>query len=128
MTMPGARTLRTAELNAMLNAGGRPPIILVTARPRADFALPGEVEFRGVFTDQDAADGSELRRRIAELTGGDLATPLVTASWNAERWSARNLALSLTALGYRSVYWYRGGLEAWDVAGLPRNPVQPDDH
>jgi hypothetical protein len=40
-------------------------------------------------------------------------------SWNAAFWDARNLALDLVALGYANVSWYRGGLEAWDVAGLP---------
>jgi len=32
-------------------------------------------------------------------------------------WS--NLALRLAALGYTRVYWYRGGREAWEVAGFP---------
>jgi rhodanese-related sulfurtransferase len=27
--------------------------------------------------------------------------------------------LRLVALGYKHVYWYRGGLEAWRAAGLP---------
>jgi hypothetical protein len=29
------------------------------------------------------------------------------------------LALRLVALGYTNVNWYRGGREAWEVAGLP---------
>jgi rhodanese-related sulfurtransferase len=39
----------------------------------------------------------------------------------------RNLALRLVALGYTEVYWYRGGREAWQVAGLPDgDPVVHD--
>ena len=30
-----------------------------------------------------------------------------------------NLALELVTLGYPNVFWYRGGVEAWDVAGYP---------
>jgi rhodanese-related sulfurtransferase len=30
-----------------------------------------------------------------------------------------NMALHVIALGYRTVYWYRGGEEAWAAAGLP---------
>jgi adenylate cyclase len=44
---------------------------------------------------------------------------VITYSWNAVFWDARNLALELVALGYPNVSWYRGGLEAWDVAGFP---------
>jgi rhodanese-related sulfurtransferase len=27
------------------------------------------------------------------------------------------------ALGYTTVYWYRGGHEAWEAAGLPETEV-----
>ena len=39
------------------------------------------------------------------------------------RWHARNLALRLIALGYKQVYWYRGGWEAWTAHDLPTAPV-----
>ena len=38
---------------------------------------------------------------------------------NSERFQGRNLTLRLAALGYTDVYWYRGGQEAWEAAGLP---------
>jgi 3-mercaptopyruvate sulfurtransferase SseA len=60
---------------------------------------------------------------MEQLMGGSKTHPVVAAGWNAERWSGRNLALQLLALGYQNVYWYRGGLEAWDVAGLPEEPA-----
>jgi adenylate cyclase len=56
---------------------------------------------------------------MRELTGGDASRPIVTVGWNSERFDGRNLALRLVALGYQRVYWYRGGREAWEVAGLP---------
>jgi adenylate cyclase len=39
----------------------------------------------------------------------------------------RNLALRIAALGYTNVYWYRGGREAWEVAGLPEAQVDIQD-
>ena len=29
--------------------------------------------------------------------------------------------------GYTNVYWYRGGREAWEVAGKPEDVVRPAD-
>jgi adenylate cyclase len=56
---------------------------------------------------------------MRQLSGGDLSYPIVSISWNSERFDGRNLALRLVALGYTHVYWYRGGREAWEVNGLP---------
>ncbi|HEY2618981.1 MAG TPA: rhodanese-like domain-containing protein, partial [Acetobacteraceae bacterium] len=61
--------------------------------------------------------------KLHELTGRDLDRPIVAVGWNPERFDGRNLALRLVALGYTRVYWYRGGREAWEVAGLPETQV-----
>ena len=53
--------------------------------------------------------------------------PIVTFGFNSERYQGRNLALRLVALGYTNVYWYRGGREAWEVAGLPETKVTLHD-
>jgi rhodanese-related sulfurtransferase len=34
-------------------------------------------------------------------------------------WSGYNAALRAISFGYLNVYWYRGGVAAWDAAGLP---------
>lgn len=52
---------------------------------------------------------------------------MVTIGWNAERYQGRNLALRLVALGYNQVYWYRGGRESWEVAGLPQADLVVQD-
>ena len=38
---------------------------------------------------------------------------------SAECWLSHNAALRATALGYANILWYRGGIEAWQQAGLP---------
>jgi hypothetical protein len=60
---------------------------------------------------------------MRELTGGDLNRPIVAAGWNSECFDGRNLALRLLAPDYTNVYWYRGGREAWEVAGLPETEL-----
>jgi DNA-binding winged helix-turn-helix (wHTH) protein len=39
------------------------------------------------------------------------------------RFTSYNLVLRLVALGYTQIYWYRGGWEAWQVAGQPDTPL-----
>jgi hypothetical protein len=60
-----------------------------------------------------------LKSWLDRQLSGQTSRRLITFSWNAERWHARNLALEIIALGYPKVSWYRGGVEAWDVAGYP---------
>jgi adenylate cyclase len=64
-----------------------------------------------------------LRKKMQQLTKGDLTRAIVAVGWNSERFDGRNLALRLVALGYTNVYWYRGGREAWEVTGLPETQV-----
>lgn len=40
-----------------------------------------------------------------------VARPIVAVGCNSERFDGYNLALRLVALGYKNVYWYRGGRE-----------------
>jgi len=45
-----------------------------------------------------------------------------TAPAGAECWESYNAALRALRLGYREVYWYRGGVASWQAAGLPLYP------
>jgi tetratricopeptide (TPR) repeat protein len=116
---PGAQTIRTPDLSRLL-AEVR-PVIIDTMSYTWGVSVPGAVglKFSGLgssFTDE-AQD--RLRSKLHELTGGNLNRPIVAVGWNSERFDGRNLALRLAALGYIQIYWYRGGREAWEVAGLP---------
>ena len=122
MTVPGARTIGTGELRAMLDDKTRHPIVIDTSQ-RMDIAFPGALSFPDDFTTQGDPRLRELEQRLSSIAGGDRGRPIVVTAWNAERWSGRNLALHLVALGYTEVHWYRGGLEAWDLADLPLQSV-----
>jgi TolB-like protein len=116
---PGAITVRTPELAELL-ARVR-PIVIDTMTYTWGLSIPGAIGLKyaglgGSLTDQ-AQD--RLHSKMRELTEGNSDAPIVAVGWNSERFDGRNLALRLAALGYRQIYWYRGGREAWEVAGQP---------
>jgi adenylate cyclase len=123
----GVSTIRTSELSALIDrANGEsrdpPPLLLSAMCPDCfDIAFPGAIDVPvGVFREpMNDDDRRAFKAWLDPLLGLNQTRHLITVSWNAERWNARNLALELVALGYPNVSWYRGGLEAWDAAGLP---------
>ena len=125
VSVPGARTIRTPELASLLEE--RRPLVLDTTYWGG--SIPGAVALWGVGIGGSLSDDYQdrLRQKLRQLTAGNIDAPVVTVGWNAERYQGRNLALRLVALGYTEVYWYRGGREAWLVAGLPVAEVALQD-
>jgi adenylate cyclase len=127
MTTPGATTIRTAELERLL--AERKPIVLDPLLYSWGRSIPGAIGLKNVGVGSSLSDAMQdrLRRKMLELTSGDLNKPIVAIGWNSERFDGRNLALRLAALGYTQVYWYRGGREAWEANGLPETAVDVQD-
>jgi adenylate cyclase len=128
MTAPGVTTVNTEQLAAMLQ--DRKPLMIDTMALTWYRSVPGAVglDFNGntggSFTDEVQ---TRLERKLRALTGGDMAKPIVAIDWNAVTFGGYNLALRLRHAGYTKVYWYRGGREAWEVAGKPEDVVRPTD-
>lgn len=123
VSAPGATTVSTSALQQLL--ASHHPLLLDTLWDSRGKSLPGAIGLRdigwgGTFDD---VMQQRLEQKMRELTGGDMAKPIVAVGWNAERFDGRNLTLRLVRLGYTHVYWYRGGREAWAVAGLPEADV-----
>jgi adenylate cyclase len=118
-TVPGAATIRTAELERLL--ADRKPIVIDPLTYLWGRSLPGAAGLRDAGWGGSTSDTLQdrLRKKVQALAKGDFATPIVAVGWNSERFDGRNLALRLAALGYTQVYWYRSGREAWEVNGLP---------
>jgi hypothetical protein len=125
IAVPGARTIRTPDLAALIER--RKPLVIDT-NPWGG-SVPDAVGLWGAGIGGDLFDEFQTRlgRKIQQLTGGDRTVPVVAMGRNAERFQGRNLALRLVALGYANVYWYRGGREAWEVAGLPVTELVTQD-
>ncbi len=136
-TVAGGTVVDTAGLARLIDA--RHPLLLDVAEKdrkpptmRADTpwlpthrSLPGAVFLQGggKGTD-DAAYAADFKARIAELTGGDRAKPVVTFC-HPDCWGSYNAARRLAALGYTQVYWYRDGVEGWQADHDTRS-VKPD--
>jgi TolB-like protein/class 3 adenylate cyclase len=126
-TVAGATTIYTAALKQLL--AGRRPIVIDTLLNSWGRSIPGAIGLERAGLGGSTSDGLQdrLRKKMQELTKGDLATPIVAVGFNSERFDGHHLAVRLVALGYTQVYWYRGGREAWEVAGLPENQVDLQD-
>jgi adenylate cyclase len=122
-TAPGARTIHTGDLVALL--AERKPVVIDLMSYFWGPSIPGAVGLKeaGAGGSLSGPGQDRLTRKIATLTGGDRSRPIVAVGWNSERFDGRNLALRLVAMGYTNVYWYRGGREAWEVAGLPETEL-----
>jgi adenylate cyclase len=124
---PGVSTIKTSELRALIGDGeggasGELPLLLSTNCSNClRVAIPGTNFVPDAYRNGmlDDAKRQALKILVDRLLHGDRTRRVITSSWNAAFWDARNLAIELAALGYSNVSWYRGGLEAWDVAGLP---------
>ena len=116
-TVPGAQTIRTPDLARLLELA-QPLVLDTTPWGRS---IPGAIGLWGAGVGGSVSDSIQERlgRKMQQLGGGDRSRPVVAMGFNSERYQGRNLALRLVALGYTEVYWYRGGREAWQVAGLP---------
>ena len=121
---PGVARLMTDELRRMVTAE-RPPLLLATFR--ADVAIPGTVWVSPppIGSDTPAAAAKAFRQRLEQLTGGNRDHPIVTIAWNIEAAGQQPLAALTASLGYRQIYSYPDGLEAWIARNLA---VETWDH
>lgn len=95
--------------------------------PRPRQAIPGSVWLpdlgRGALDEGQAA---WFRARLAELSGGDQASPIVFYCL-AECWMSWNATKRALEWGFRNAFWYREGPAEWAAAGLPLVEVRPPE-
>jgi PQQ-dependent catabolism-associated CXXCW motif protein len=65
----------------------------------------------------------KLAAELVKLTKGRLDQPLVFFCLGARCWESYNAVLRAYHAGYRKLYWYRGGINAWMEAGLEIDPL-----
>jgi len=122
----GARTITTVELENML-ASATPPVLIDVIGGAQTVSLPSAIWLRdagvGRHLDDDVQAWFDLH--LSQLTGPDKSRPVVFFCASRMCWLAHNATLRALDLGYANVYWYRGGRDAWQAAGLPMAPVAP---
>jgi PQQ-dependent catabolism-associated CXXCW motif protein len=115
---PGASTITALQLKAMLQED-RQLTLVDTFVGAAHQSLPGAVWLPELG---DVRLGSMESRRIgavlARATEGDKARPVVVFERNQSfGWYGYHAVLRLVGMGYRQIYWFRGGIDAWHDAG-----------
>ena len=119
--LTGIRRVDSAELAGLLKSAAPPRLIDVIATLPA--MLPTAIHFvaGGLAFADDAADAAfDLRfRDMLQAAVPDKAAPLVFYCVGSQSWHSVNAAMRAVRAGYTNVIWYRGGLLAWQSAGLP---------
>ncbi len=113
-SIPGGRVITTPELLQLLNNRQSGAIVLDVLGSHQ--RLPNAVDAvaasaGGSFNDRTQ---QQFERQLEGLTGGRKDAPLVLYCSSIHCWMSYNAALRAINAGYSQVYWYRGGLQAWD--------------
>ena len=120
-THPVAAVINTQDLHAQLIGPNPPVTINVLSGKNRIASIPGSVWLPAAGQGGTLSDNIQtyLGSALQEITDDDLARPIVAYCLDANCWLSYNAALRFDALGYETLYWYRGGLAAWKAASLP---------
>lgn len=112
-TLPGGGIVRTQEIPPLLKSA-RPHIIDVSLGVAA---MPGA---HWVGTTANTAELYQaLGREVTRIGGPSTRQPLLVVGDGPFGCNAYLAARHLIQAGFRNVQWYRGGEEAWAMAGQP---------
>ncbi len=122
--IPGGQVITTKGVSDLLQNQQqlRPLLFDVLGGPQT---IPGAQP--AVAASQPGGFDDQVQQRfgayLQQATGGNRETPLVFYCLNTHCWMSYNAALRAIDLKYTNVLWYRGGIEAWQRAGLPVQPT-----
>lgn len=113
-SIPGGRVITTPELLQLLNNPNSGVIVFDVLG--GNQRLPNAVDAvaasaGGTFSDRTQRG---FERQLEGLTSGRKDAPMVFYCSSIYCWMSYNAALRAINAGYSQVYWYRGGLQAWD--------------
>jgi len=126
-TLGGGTILTTYQLHQFLKKGV-PVLMINTLEGDVTEVIPGSIWLSGAGSNGRFSDGVQavLEQKLAALTEGNKDRPLVFYCLDMQCWYAFNASMRAIMLRYNNVYWYRGGLLAWNAAGLPHVPTRED--
>ena len=122
-SVPFATTITTSRLVEMLLTGVK-PIIIDVLQPQNNYrkdVIPTAIWVfgAGMFDEKvnDKIDDYFAKFMVDAVP--EKNTPIVAYCLSWECWLSVNALQRLNKQGYRNLYWYRGGIESWQRAGLP---------
>ena len=126
-SVPGASTITTGELVALIKDTSAPPPVLVDVWDRRDHqTIPGAIwgKKAGLAGFNGKKAMKRLEKQLNESTGSDKSRPVVFFCASAQCWLSYNASLRALEKGYQNVNWYRGGMHSWSAAELPTTKVK----
>lgn len=122
VAIPGAYLVTTANLVEAMNGGMQMVLIDVLG---AEYSIPGAFSAQGLSAPGNFQDRTQQQAGawLGQITQGNRDVPIVVFCSDPMCWLSYNAALRTVNAGYTNVYWYRGGLQAWQMAGLPLRPA-----
>lgn len=122
VAIPGAYLVTTESLVDAMTGGMQMVLIDVLG---ADYSIPGAYSAQGLAAPGTYQDRTQQQAAawLRQITGGTRDLPIVLFCSDPMCWLSYNAALRTVNAGYTNVYWYRGGLQAWQMAGLPLHPA-----
>ena len=118
-TIPGGQVITTKGLVALLQSPQvRAHVFDVLGGPQQ---LPNAIAAAPASAPGSFNDDTQQRfgQMLQQVTQGNREAPLVFYCQGPQCWMSYNASLRAINLGYKNVLWYRGGIEAWQHAGLP---------
>lgn len=113
-SIPGGQVITTPDLLQLLNNPQSGAIVFDVLG--SNQRLPNAVDAvaasaGGTFSDRTQRS---FERQLEGLTRGRKDAPMVFYCSSTHCWMSYNAALRAINAGYSQVYWYRGGLQAWN--------------
>jgi PQQ-dependent catabolism-associated CXXCW motif protein len=131
----GAQTLDTEALQRLLGQSPAPVLIDVYRRPwvqgrfidtEPHANLPGSLWLANTGDGElDANWQDYFAFHLRKATAERLDQPLVFYC-RSDCWLSWNAVKRAAAMGYKQLYWYRDGLDAWQAANLPLQAARPE--
>ena len=121
-SVPGAQVVATHVLADALKQGQQVILIDVLG---SNYSLPNAyvapaLASAGGYNDRTQQQAAQW---LGQITGNNQGAIIVIFCSDPMCWLSYNASLRTVAAGYSNVYWYRGGLQAWQMAGLQLSPT-----
>ena len=123
--LPGAKTIKTMELRALLSQSPA-PVLIDALGDDGHRTIAGSHWLKGIGVGVlGNAVTERMRLDLEKLTAGRKSAPLVFFCLSSQCWLSYNAGLHAIGLGYTNIHWYRGGIEAWQRAEFEVRQAMP---
>jgi len=126
LTVPGATRVTVEEMKCLLGAYGEGRMVGLTPI-NEDKGIPGTWQMVDSWSGTSFDGDSQLmtERQLHYTVGTDLDRPFVVYCHNSGCFMSYNVVLRAAKLGYRNIYWLRGGIDEWRGKGGEVGAIYP---